>query len=141
MLAKFRNLEIQNDHLTEVAYGWCSMVCESYSSLENGKDLLLLALEIGFRHINLQKRGMKARLIHVESHQIMVDIVFQTQDSEAIADLLCAWTSSNYPQRPHPSLKMCAGPLISLHYLQPFSPRLQKLVIRSIELIGYQGFE
>jgi len=36
---------------------------------------------------------------------------------------------------------MCVGHLIHFHNLQPFSSRLRQLVIRSIELIGYQGFE
>ena len=141
ILASFRNLEMRNDHLTEVAYGWCSMVCESHSRLENRKDILLLALEIGFRHISPKWTWIEAKLTHMESHQKMVEIVFQSGESEAIADLLCAWTSSSISHNPHPSLKICAEYLVGLSHLQPFSPRLRQTIIQSIALLEYQGFE
>ena len=141
MLARFRNLEMRNDHLTEVAYKWCSMVCESHSNLENSKTLLLLALEIGFRHISPQSGWMEAKLTHMESHQKMVDIVFQSGESEAIADLLCSWTSIGVSHNPHPSLKTCVEYLVGLSHLQPFSPRLQQAIIKSIGLIDHKEFE
>ena len=141
MLASFHNLEMRTNYLTEVAYGWCSMVCESHSSLWNRKDLLLLALEIGFRHINPQSDWVWAELTHMESHQKMVEIVFQSGESEAIADLLYAWTSRGESHEPHSSLKICAQYIVGLSHLQPFSPRLHLVIIRSIVLLEYQGFE
>ena len=141
MLARFCNLEMRNDHLTEVAYKWCSMVCESQSSLENREELLLLSLEIGFRHISPKDSWIEARLTHMESHQKMVDIVFQSGESEAIADLLCSWTSRSALHNPHPSLKTCAQYLVGLSHLQPFSPRLQQAIITSIGLIDHKEFE
>ena len=140
ILARFRGLETRNSHLTRLAYGWCSVVCESYSSLENGKKLLYLALEIGFRHLPWGI-WIDAELTHLDSHQKMVEIVFQSQESDTIADFLCAWTSRSNSHGPHQSLEMCAGHLINLHHLQPFSPRLRIFLIHSIGLIGYQGFE
>jgi len=141
MLVRFRNLEMRNDHLTEVAYKWCSMVCESHSSLENREELLLLSLEIGFRHISPKDSWIEARLTHVKSHQKMLDIVFQSGESEAIADLLCSWTSGSYYHSPHPSLKTCAKYLVSISHLQPFSPRLQQAIIKFIDCIGHKEFE
>ena len=117
------------------------MVCESHSSLGNKRELLLLALEIGFRHISLESIWMEAKLTHMESHQKMVEIVFQSGESEAIADLLCAWTSSSISHNPHPSLKICAEYLVGLSHLKPFSSRLCQIIIRSIDQIGPQGFE
>jgi len=117
------------------------MVCESHSSLKYRKHIILLALEIGFRHISPQSVWMEAELTHMESYQEMIDIVFQSGESEAIADLLCAWTSSSNYHGPHLSLGMCAEYLVGLSHLQPFSPRLRQVVIWSIELIGYQAFE
>ena len=140
MLASFRNLEMRTSYLTEAAYGWCSMLCESHSNLENRKDLLLLALEIGFRHIHITG-WIGAKLTHMESHQNMVDIVFQSGESETIADLLYAWTSVGSYHDPHSSLKICAEYLVGLSHLQPFSPRLRQTIIQSIALLGYQGFE
>ena len=140
MLARLHNLEMQNNYLTEVAYGWCSIVCESHLSPETKMELLILALEIGFHHISPKSVRMEAELNHVESHQKIVDIIFQSGESEAIADLLCAWTSISISHDPHPSLKSCAEYLVGLSS-QPFSPRLQQVIIWSIEFIGYQGFE
>jgi len=140
MLACFRNLKIRSNYSTEMAYGWCSMVCESHSSPWN-RETLLLALEIGFRHINPEDNWMEAKLTHMESHQQMVGVVFQSGESEAIADLLCAWTLSSDAHKPHPSLKICAEYLVGLSHLQPFPPRLRKAIIESIGLIHYQGFE
>jgi len=117
------------------------MVCESHSTLENGTSLLLLALEIGFHHISPEDDWMEAKLTHMESHQKMVDIVFQSGENEAIADLLCAWSSRGDSHKPHPSLKICVEYLVGLSHLQPFSPRLQQAIIKSIELVGYKSFE
>ena len=141
MLARFRNLEMRTKYLTEVAYGWCFMVCESHSSLENRRELLLLALEIGFRHLNLQSHWIGGELTNMEVDQKMVEIVFQSGESEAIADLLYAWTSVGPYHDPHPSLKRCAEYLVGLSHLQPFSPRLRQTIIQSIALLEYQGFE
>jgi len=69
----------------------------------------------------------------------MVDVVFKSQKIEAIVDLLHAWTTSIDPA--HTLLGTCTERLVCLHNLVPFSPRLRELVLRSVELIGYEGFE
>ena len=134
-------LENRTHSLTEMVYNWCSVICENYSSLADGEDLLLLSLEIGFRHHYPESCWIEAKLIHTEHHQKLADVVFESRDSEVIADLLYAWTSSSNEHQPYASLGMCAEHLIGLCHLQPFSPRLQLLVIRAVELIGYQAFE
>ena len=123
-----------------MAYGWCSLICENYFTLYGGRRLLLLSLEAGFRLID-PTMGMEAKLIHTEHHQKMANIVFSSGDSEAIADLLCAWTSRSYFQATYPQLEICAEYLIDLHYLHPFSSRLQSYIINAIGLIGHQQFE
>lgn len=124
-----------------MAYEWCSVVDKHYHSLVDGKYLLLLSLEIGFRHLDPESRGIEAELIHTDHHQQMVDIVFKSGNSEAIADLLHAWTSSSNFHEPHASLNTCASYLIDLRNLQPFSSRLRRFTIHSVRLIGYQAFE
>jgi len=140
ILARFHNLKVRNDHLTMAAYEWCSIICESHSSLENREDLLH-ALKIGFRHRSLKDDWIQAELTHMESHQKMVDIVFQSGESEAIADLVCAWTSRSGAHEPHPSLKRCAEYFARLSHLPPISPRLLQAMTKTIELIGFQEFE
>ena len=124
--------------LTEVAYEWCSVMCENYAGLADGENLLSLSLEIGFCHLDPQSDQIKAKLTHTEHHQKLADIIFKTRDGKAIADLLYAWTSRHGYHQPYTSLNLCARHLIGLW---PASQRLRRLVIRSIELIGYEGFE
>ena len=131
----------QSKQLTEMAYGWCSIICENYSTLQGAEDLLLLSLEAGFCYTNPTKRLLEARLIHTDHHQKMANIVFSNGDGEAIADLLCAWTSWGDLHESYPQLKMCAEHLICLHHLHPFSSRLRSYIIYAIELIGYQQFK
>jgi hypothetical protein len=128
-------------HLTEMAYEWCSVMCESYSHLADWEDLLLLSLEIGFRYLKPQLDWTGPKLNHTTHNQQMVEIVFGSGNAEAIADLLQAWTLGNRLRWPQSLLQMCARHFTQLHNLQPFSPRLQKLVIRSIEFLGYQAFD
>jgi hypothetical protein len=134
-------LENRPQSLAEMAYEWCSVICENHQRLRDWKELVLLSLEIGFRHLDLQSRP-DPRLRHTEHHQKLVDVVFESRNSEAIADLLHAWIAADRSnQPPHTILSTYSGHLPSLHNLVPFSPRLRRVVIRSVRLIGYQGFE
>jgi len=106
-----------------MTYGWCSVICENYS-ISGGIKVLLLSLEIGFRHINPREGWIEARLIHTEHHQKLASIVFSSGNGEAIADLLYAWISMSDSHTSYTQLKMCAEHLINLHHLYPFSSRL-----------------
>ena len=130
-----------SDQLTEMAYGWCSIICENHSTLKGTKDLLLDSLKTGFRWIGPEESKIDAKLIHTEHHQKMANIVFSSKDDDAIADLLCAWTSRSSSHTPYPQLKICAEYLIGLNYSYPFSSRLRSYILHAIKLIGYQQFE
>ena len=132
-------LETRPVRLTEIAYDLCSVICENRQSLEDWEGLLLTALEIGFRHPDSQVRYIEARLAHTQHHLEMVDVVFESQQSEAIADLLHAWTISVTPA--YRLLGACAERLVGLQNLMPFSSRLRQLVMRSVLSIGYDGFK
>jgi len=141
LLERLCNSRSQSKQLTEMAYGWCSVICENYSILEDAEDLLLLSLETGFRLVDPRK-SIEATLIHTKHHQKLASIVFNSGDGEAIADLLCAWTSESDFHKPYPQLKICVEHLIGLlHYIPPFSPRFQSHIMNAIEYIGYQQFE
>jgi hypothetical protein len=129
-------LETRPVRLTEVAYEWCSVICANRRSLGDWERLLLVCLEIGFRHLDFQFELVEPVLTHTKHHRGLVDTVFESQESEVIADLLYAWAS---PTCTLPGF--CAGHLVGLHDLVPFSPRLRLLVIRSVGVIGYKGFE
>jgi len=124
-----------------MAYEWCSVICENHN-LERCEGLLLATLEFGFRHLNPRVYYIEASLSHTEYHQELASIAFRSQRSEGIADLLYAWTTHSRSHAPaHTLLGTCAEHLVDLHNLVPFSPRLRQLVVHSVELIGYKGFE
>jgi len=138
-------LESPPHHLIAMAYEWCSLICENSQGL-NLKDrerLLLLSLKIGFRRLDPGHQWIEdLRLNHTEHHRGLADVVFESGDSEAIADLLHAWTLDGQYYRPTRTLLgICTGHLVDLHNRVPFSSRLRRLVIRSVEVIGYKGFE
>jgi hypothetical protein len=135
-------LETHPACLTEIAYERCSMICENRQSLEDWEGLLLVSLEIGFRHLDPQTLYISSTLNHTIHHLEMVDVVFKRQKSEEIADLLHAWTIEDSSlQVAHMSLRTCTEHLVGLHNIVPFSSRLRRLVIHSVELIGYKGFK
>jgi len=142
MLCDLTKLETHPVCLTEAAYTWCSVVYENRQSLGDWESLLLVCLEIGFRHLDFQYLFTEARITHTEHHRGLVDVVFKSQESEVIADLLHAWTACNLPDELEGELlSSCAGHLAGLHNLVPFSLRLRRLAIRSVQYIGYKGFE
>ena len=132
-------LEIRPACLTEIVYDWCSMILKNRQSLGNWEDLLFVSLEIGFRHLDFQKWCIEDKLTYTEHHLEMVDVVFKSRKGETIADLLHAWTIANC------SVRLLVGTLtehlVGVHNIVPLSSRLRRLVIRSVELIGYEGFE
>ena len=142
MLRDLAKLETRPVRLTEITYKWCSVIWGSRESLEDWESLLLVCLEIGFRHLDFRCQFLTARFTHTDHHRGLVDVVFKSQESGVIADLLHAWTTEDTPHRlAYGLLYLCAGHLVGLHNLVPFSSRLRRLIIRSIELIGYNEFK
>ena len=130
--------------LTVAVYEWCSVVLENYSSPADGKDLgkdlLLLCLKVGFGHLDPENHWIATKYIQMD-HQKMAEIVFESGDDEAIADLLHFWILQDKSTQPPTFPNMRAQYLIGLSNIQFFSPRLQQLTIRSIWSIGFQAFE
>ena len=143
VLRDLAKLESQPKRLSEAAYQWCSLICENYQNTKDQDHLLLLSLEIGFRHLDPNRlRFYDWHLVHTEYHQPLVNKVFESDDGEAIGDLLRAWTvEAPNCEPPYTLLNACAERLVCLHNRVHFSPRLRRLVIRAVELIGYKGFE
>ena len=131
------DLETRPVCLTEMAYDWCSVIYENRQSLNGWEGLLLTCLEIGFRHLDPRDQIAVPTLTHTEHHLGMVDIVFESQNGDAIADLLHSWTVGYSLHIPSDTR---VERLVCLHNLVPFSSRLRRLVILSVELVGYEGF-
>ena len=142
VLCDLTKLETRPTCLTVFAYEWCSAIYENRENLEDWESLLLVCLELGFRHLDPQQPPTDIRLTHTEHHRGLVDVVFKSQNSEAIADFLQAWTTGyDLPEPAGEMVGICTGHLAELHNLVPFSPRLRRLVIRFAERAGYKGFE
>jgi len=137
LLSDLASSETRTTHLTAMAYEWCSVVCKNSSNCYGGLHLLFCSLEIGFRHLKPNFGRIEAKLIHTEHHQGLAEAIFESGNSEAIADLLCAWTSDSSSHKPYTSLDICVKYLIDLN-LHPFPPRLRKLIIYAIYLMILQ---
>jgi len=138
VLCDLVNLETRPMCLTRIAYDWCSVIYENRQRLCDWEDLLLTSLQIGFRHLDPQDQVAIPTLTHTENHLGMVDIVFKSQNSDAIADLLHSWTIGYSLHIPPDT---CAEWLVCLCNLVPFSSRLRRLVIRSVKLASCEGFK
>ena len=89
---------------TEMAYKWCSVVCERRPDLKGencrGRELLFLSLEIRFHDFDFPEQGtgslaMYAKLLtRTEHHRRMVDLVFESGEDEMIADFRHSQISS-----------------------------------------------
>ena len=133
------DLESRPMCLTEIAYDWCSVIYANRQSFGDWEGLLLTSLQVGFRHLDPRDHDTVPTLVHTEHHLEMVDIIFKSQNSDAIADLLHSWTIDD--DSSHIPLDTCAEQLVCLHNLVPISSRLRRLVILSVGLVGYAGFE
>ena len=120
-----------------MAFRWGALIIDRRS--EDWKSLLLLSLELGSRHLD-PDQGRLQTPSHVDIDERLLDTVFGCSESEAIADLLCAFVV-------HPLTGSLTGVYarhitnLRNNITSPFSPRLRRSVIRSIELIGYKKFE
>ena len=141
ILSDLVKLETTPERLTKITYEWCSVIYENRQSVQNWERLLLLCLESGFRRLDFRRQSIKTTITHTEHHRGLVDVVFRSQESEVIADLLHAWTMNDLRYLAARLLGPCTGHLIGLQNLVSSSPRLRRLVIRSVELTGYEGFE
>ena len=141
LLSALIKLENRPLCLTEMAYEWCPMIWETF---RDRGWLLLRPLEIGFRHLDFSNPWVRANLTHVKHDQNFLNTVFEINEIEAIADLLQALTTKDLYGNPAlSSLRSCVGHIVNLHnrVAVPFSPRLRRLVIRSIGHLCCEGFE
>ena len=111
-----------------IAYEWCSVMCENRRSLRDRESLLFTCLEIDFRHLDPQELFNNTMLTRIEHHRELVEVVFKSRKSEAIADLPNALITINHFSSPvYALLGICTEHLVSLHDLVLFSPRLRRL--------------
>jgi hypothetical protein len=142
-LQHLTKLESEPSRSEKAAYRWCAVIWENRKSCEEWEDLLFLSLKVGFRHHDPQKFRPEVDLTHTQHHQEFADAVFKSGRSEAIEDLLCALVVYDNSEPAVKSFSIYKQHIADLHnrVTLPFSLRLRRLVIHSIELIGPRGFE
>ena len=144
VLHSLAKLKDRPSYLTGMAYGWCAAILRNCQSFVDWRDLLVISLEIGFRHFDERKLITYVSLTPTEHHWELFDAVLGSNDVEAIADLFQAFTAEhNYDGPEYASLNICAPYIVDLHnrVRVPFSPRLRQLVARSISQIGFERLE
>ena len=137
MLSSLTKLPSRPKCLTQMAYRWCAVILDR--SCEDWKSLLLLCLEAGSRHLDLDQEHPETPS-RIDIDKRLVDAVFGCNESKAIADLLCVFVVH---QRTGPLTSVYANHITNLRdrITAPFSQRLRLSLIRSIELIDYQEFK
>ena len=135
MLQELAQLE-RPEYPMEIMFDWCTTIYKNRQNLEEWESLLFASLEIGFRQFDPQK-PVKSTHDPSKDYPEMADAVFGSRNSEVIADLLYGWITCH-------SIWDLSGilenRLLYLHNRVPFSPRLRRLVIRCVELLGCGGF-
>ena len=127
--------------LARMAYEWCTTICEEIEDDGQCARLLYRALRVGFRHLPPDFVRFGIGYVHVGRRR-MVDLVFKCDDSETVADALCAWTSPEDHDQRFALLEPCVEHLVKLGDAGEEVPtRLRRVVIRAVGLIGLRGFE
>ena len=141
-LRDLARLESRPPRLTEIAYEWCSAIYANREKFEDLENLLLGCLELGFRHLDSSERDLPVKLTHTEHHRGLADVVFNSQKSEVIVDLLHALTANGYlPEEADEMVGICLGHLVDCYKLVPPSRSLRQLVKRFVKVAGYERFE
>jgi hypothetical protein len=133
-LRDLAKLEARTPLLTEIAYGWCSAIYENREKLWDWWHLLSLCLKIGFRRLDSWRGHIPVTLTHTEHHRELVGVVFEDRESEAIADLLRAWSLNGDFSGPDDTLvSTCIERLVGVHDLVASSLILRRSVLRFIQ--------
>lgn len=143
MLYQLVKWDARPDHLRTMACEWCSTICKEYIDLEYAQTILYFSLRVSVCGLDSSNPSSweSCKLTHTKHHQHVVEIAFNSGNDEFIEDLLYAWISCGMSHMPPEFLSMCVGYLVDMRCMPHTSPRLWKLVVRSIGLIHVEQFE
>ena len=108
---------------------------EKSSQLRGLEALLLLSLEVGFRHIRPSGLGYPPLSTDAEPNQEVFDAVLKSNNSEAVADL--AWASFMFDGSGQLGLSLFANHIVDLRGVatEPFSRDLRQTFVLCV---GYR---
>ena len=127
--------------LAEAAYRWCATIWENRCRYQDWETLLLLSLEVGFRHIRSSYPQFLPPSAHAEHHRGVFNTVLESNDSEAIADLV--WASFMVDKSCRLGLSVCADYIIDFcsGTTEPFPQTVQKLFLHCVAVTGFDALE
>ena len=123
------------------------MIWENCHSYKDWETLLLLSLEVGFRHLHsnpyLYSRYLQHHLIsfHAKHHQGVIDTILSSNNSQAVTDL--AWASFMIDESGHLGLSICMNYVLDCYdrATEPFPPDLQTVFAFCVECVGLDALE
>lgn len=121
--------------LGEAAYEWCINICNHPD--KHGSDwesLLLLSLEVGFRHLYSSDKWLPPTSTGAEENREVFDTVLKSKSHEAVVDLI--WASFMIDEFGHLPLKTCVGYVLGRSTRDSFSPELRKAFMVCVDRVG-----
>ena len=127
--------------LGEAAYEWCALIWRNRHSYEGWEALLLLSLEVGFRHLRSPDLWTFPPFTGTEPHQEVSNTVLKSNDSEAVVDL--AWASLMIDTSGRLGLSICADYILDFSggVTKPFPKNLRQIFIFFVERMGLDGLK
>ena len=134
-------LEDRPLYLAEVAYRWCIVIWRNRHSYEDWETLLLLSLEVGFRHMHSPHFWPSLMQFHTELYPDVFNTVLNSNNSEAVTDLALA--SLMIDSSGSLGLNICAEYIVGLHSgaTEPFPEDFQRFFILCVGEVGFNGVE
>lgn len=141
VLRNLTRLENRPSWLAKMTYGWCAVIWENRQGWDDWEKLLLLSLEVGFRHLASSDTWNFTDFVHTEYHQELVDTVLRSNEGEAVTDLVYA--SCAVDQTLRLPLGICTTYITKLcgNEIGPFSPRLRRVFAFCVGTISSAAVE
>ena len=131
-------LEKRPSSLAREAHDWCAIIWGNRQRYEDWETLLLLSLEVGFRHLDLSYLWASLNFTRAEYPQELIDTILKGKNSEAIADLICALRVADHSCQL--ALSVCANYIVDRpnDATETFPSRLRKVISLCVEPGGFE---
>ena len=134
-------LKVHSLDLAGAAYGWCATIWRNHGDYEDLQSLLVLSLEVGFRHIRSLGSWTFPVVTPIQTHREVVDTVLKSKDDEAVTDL--AWASYMVDESGILGLNVCADYIVESRGrgTEPVPQELQYIFLIFVERRGLSALE
>lgn len=132
ILAQLKNRPLD---MGNAAYGWCVDIWDHFNGGNDlgWKPLLLLSLEVGFRHLYSSDKWVPPMSTSATKHPGVFDTVLGSDSQQAVVDLI--WASFMIDEFGHLPLKTCVDYISGRPIEMKFSPELRKTFILCVNRV------